>query len=124
MIVRMFRMADDRYELLCLDLPKAERLRALRRSDGEARAVAADFRALGDPTRLTVACALRDGGELCVCDLSWIVERAENLVSHHVRALRAAGLADYRREGKMALYSLTERGRRLLDAIAFQQVAG
>src|SRR5437870_3028532 len=90
MIVRMFRMADDRCELLCLDLPKAERLRALRRSDGEARAVAADFRALGEPTRLTVACALRDGGELCVCDLSWIVERAENLVSHHVRALRAA----------------------------------
>ena len=69
------------------------------------------FRALGDPTRLTIALALRDGGELCVCDLAWIVERAENLVSHHVRALRAAGLADYRRDGKMALYSLTERGR-------------
>ena len=70
------------------------------------------FRALGDPTRLTIALALRDGGELCVCDLAWITERAENLVSHHLRALRAAGLADYRRDGKMALYSLTERGRR------------
>ncbi|MGH7125360.1 MAG: ArsR/SmtB family transcription factor [Stellaceae bacterium] len=75
------------------------------------------FRALGDPTRLTVALALREGGELCVCDLAWIVERAENLVSHHVRSLRSAGLADYRREGKMALYSLTERGRTLLDAL-------
>lgn len=110
-------MADDRCDLLCLDLAKAERLRASRPSEQEARALGADFKALGDPTRLGVALALRDGGELCVCDLSWIVERAENLVSHHVRALRAAGLADYRREGKMALYSLTERGRALLEVL-------
>jgi ArsR family transcriptional regulator, lead/cadmium/zinc/bismuth-responsive transcriptional repressor len=110
-------MAEDRCELLCLDLSKAERLRGLRPSEREARALAADFRALGDATRLTVALALRDGGELCVCDLAWIVERAENLVSHHVRALRAVGVADYRREGKMALYSLTERGRVLLDVL-------
>jgi ArsR family transcriptional regulator, lead/cadmium/zinc/bismuth-responsive transcriptional repressor len=108
-------MAGDRCELLCLDLPKAERLRATRPSEQEARTLAAEFAALGSPTRLTVALALRDGGELCVCDLAWIVERAENLVSHHVRALGAAGLADYRREGKMALYSLTERGRALLE---------
>ena len=114
--------ADDRCELLCLDLSKAERLRASRPSDQEAHELAAGFRALGDSTRLTVALALRDGGELCVCDLSWIVERAENLVSHHVRALRAAGLADYRRDGKMALYSLTERGRGLLEAILGQGV--
>jgi len=110
-------MTDDRCELLCLDLPNAERLRGLRPSEQEARALASDFRALGDATRLTVALALRDGGELCVCDLSWIVERAENLVSHHVRALRAAGLADCRRDGKMALYSLTERGRALLEVL-------
>ena len=116
-------MADDRCELLCLDLPKAERLRASRRSEREARALAGDFKALGDPTRLTVAFALRDGGELCVCDLSRIVERAENLVSHHVRALRAAGLAEYRRDGKMALYSLTERGRALLEAVVGQAVS-
>jgi ArsR family transcriptional regulator, lead/cadmium/zinc/bismuth-responsive transcriptional repressor len=116
-------MADDRCELLCLDLPRAEALRAARPSEREARVLAAGFRALGDPTRLTVALALRDGGELCVCDLAWIVERAENLVSHHVRALRTAGLADYRREGKMALYSLTERGRALAELLVAQAVS-
>ncbi len=115
-------MPGDRCDLLCLDLPRAEVLRASRPSELEARALAQDFRGLADPTRLTIALALRDGGELCVCDLAWIVERAENLVSHHVRALRAAGLADYRRDGKMALYSLTGRGRALLGALAEQAV--
>jgi DNA-binding transcriptional ArsR family regulator len=104
--------------LLCLDLAKAEALRAARPSEREARMLAERYRALGDPTRLMLAVALRDGGELCVCDLAWIAERAENLVSHHLRALRVAGLADYRRDGKMALYSLTVRGRTLLDVVA------
>jgi ArsR family transcriptional regulator, lead/cadmium/zinc/bismuth-responsive transcriptional repressor len=116
-------MSDDRCDLLCLDLPKAEALRASRVSEQEVRSLAQGFRVLGDPTRLTVALALRDGGELCVCDLSWIVERAENLVSHHVRALRTAGLADYRRDGKMALYSLTDRGTALLEAMAGQTLS-
>jgi DNA-binding transcriptional ArsR family regulator len=114
----MSTVDPDRCELLCLDLPKAEALRAVRPSEREARALAAGFRALGDPTRLMLALALREGGELCVCDLAWIAERAENLVSHHLRALRAAGLADYRRDGKMALYSLSEPGRLLLDTVA------
>jgi len=104
--------------LLCLDLAKAEAFRAARPSEREARLLAESYRALGDPTRLMLAVALRGGGELCVCDLAWIAERAENLVSHHLRALRAAGLADYRRDGKMALYSLTARGRALLDVVA------
>lgn len=113
-------MADDHCDLLCIDLPHAEGLRRERLGEGEARALSERFRALADPTRLTIALALRDGGELCVCDLSWIVERAQNLVSHHLRALRAAGLVDYRRDGKMALYSLTEHGSAFLasDAVA------
>ena len=110
-------MPDDRCDLLCLDLPKAEAIRAARLSERQARAFAQGFRALGDPTRLTIALALRAGGELCVCDLAWISERAENLVSHHLRALRTAGLAGCRRDGKMALYSLTERGDVLLDTL-------
>jgi DNA-binding transcriptional ArsR family regulator len=72
---------------------------------------------------LTIAAALRDTPELCVCDLAWIVERAQNLVSHHLRALRAAGLVDYRRDGKMALYSLTGEGRAVLELLAVEDAA-
>ncbi|HEV2819965.1 MAG TPA: metalloregulator ArsR/SmtB family transcription factor, partial [Solirubrobacteraceae bacterium] len=73
--------------------------------------------ALGDPTRLTIALSLREGDELCVCDLAWVTERAQNLVSHHVRALRAAGLVRSRREGRMVMYALTPAGIALLDAL-------
>jgi DNA-binding transcriptional ArsR family regulator len=110
-------MTDDRCDLLCLDLPRAEELRQARLDPQLARHFAAGAKALADPTRLTLAVALRDGGELCVCDLSWIAERAENLVSHHVRALRAAGLVRSRRDGKMVMYDLTDRGRSLVDVV-------
>jgi ArsR family transcriptional regulator, lead/cadmium/zinc/bismuth-responsive transcriptional repressor len=78
--------------------------------------VAGRFRALADPTRLALALALRDGRELCVCDLSWIAERSQNLVSHHMRSLRSEGLVESRREGKMTMYSLTDSGKALVEA--------
>ena len=110
-------MGDETCELLCLDLPRAEALRHARRPLAELVVAAEAAKALADPTRLTVALALRDGGELCVCDLAWVCERSDKLVSHHARVLRAGGLVESRRERKMVLYSLTDRGRRLLDAI-------
>ena len=110
-------MADDRCDFLCLDLPKAERLRAVRLDEPSAQLLAERAKALSDPTRLTLAAALGATDELCVCDLAWVSERAENLVSHHLRALRAAGLVNSRRDGKMVMYSLTDAGRSLLAAV-------
>ena len=110
-------MTDDRCDLLCLDLPRAEALRAAGLDPLAARQAATRAAALGDPTRLTIAVALRDGGELCVCDLAWVAERSENLVGHHLRALRDAGLARSRREHRVVFYSLTEAGRELLRSV-------
>ena len=105
---------DDRCDLLCLDLEKAERLRASALSVEEAERAAAGAKALGDPTRLGLAATLAATDELCVCDLAWVSGRAENLVSHHLRQLRGSGLVTSRRDGKMVLYAVTERGRALL----------
>jgi DNA-binding transcriptional ArsR family regulator len=112
-------VADDRCDLLCLDLPKAEQLRAERMAESEARLLAERAKALGDPTRLTLAAALAGTDELCVCDLAWVAERAENLVSHHLRALRSAGLVTSRRDGRMVLYSLAPAGHALLAALDY-----
>ncbi len=110
-------MADDRCDLLCLDLPLAEALRSSRLEPQVAREAARRAAALGDPTRLALAAALQSGGELCVCDLAWVVERSENLVSHHLRALRDAGVAASRREHKVVFYSLTADGRELVRSV-------
>jgi len=112
------RVSEDRCELLCLDLPKAEALRAERLTEDAARLVADRAKALADPTRLTLAAALAATDELCVCDLAWIAERSENLVSHHLRTLRGAGLVSSRRDGKMVMYAVTDTGRALLAAVA------
>lgn len=96
--------------------PALPTLRGQQRLRGALQPLAILTSALGDPTRLTLALALREGGELCVCDLAWIAGRAENLAGHHLRALRTAGLARSRRDGKIVFYSLTDRGRTLLDA--------
>jgi len=108
---------EDRCDLLCVDAPKAEAIRRALLPSDEALEAAARARALSDPTRLTLAAALREGGELCVCDLSWISERKQALVSHHLRTLRSEGLVRSRRDGKLVMYSLTEDGRSLLNAV-------
>lgn len=115
---------DETCELLCLDVPKAEALRRGLPGLDALHAAAERARALSDPTRLRLALALRDGGELCVCDLAWISERQDKLVSHHLRQLRAAGLARSRKDGRMVLYALTGSGRALLDAVTAPQPAG
>jgi ArsR family transcriptional regulator, lead/cadmium/zinc/bismuth-responsive transcriptional repressor len=115
-------VADDLCDLLCLDLEKAEALRARRLDPSRAELLAGQAKALADPTRLMLAAALAEGGELCVCDLAWVLERPENLVSHHLRALRAAGLVTSRRDGKMVMYTLTARGRELLGVTLAQKV--
>ncbi|MTD47512.1 metalloregulator ArsR/SmtB family transcription factor [Conexibacter sp. W3-3-2] len=108
---------SDSCDLLCLDLERAEALRATRPTADDAESAAERAKGLADPTRLLIASALRDAdGELCVCDLAWIVERSDTLVSHHVRSLKAAKLVSSRRDGKMVMYSLTAVGRALLDA--------
>jgi DNA-binding transcriptional ArsR family regulator len=110
-------MADDRCDLLCLDLPRAEALRSTLLDVDAAERAAVRAGALSDANRLTLATVLRDGGELCVCDLAWIVGRAPNLVSHHLRVLRRAGVVHSRRDGKMVMYTVTDAGRALLAAV-------
>jgi ArsR family transcriptional regulator, lead/cadmium/zinc/bismuth-responsive transcriptional repressor len=114
---------DHHCDVLCLDVPRAEELRRRLLSPEAAEIAAARARALADPTRLSLAVSLRNGDELCVCDLAWISGRAHNLVSHHLRALRQEGLATSRREGKVVFYSLTPAGAELLECVLAPQLS-
>jgi ArsR family transcriptional regulator len=73
-----------------------------------ARAVAAlRFRALGDETRLRLL-EILTGGEQCVSDLMDALGLGQSLVSHHLRALREAGLVTVRRDGRRIHYAISE----------------
>ena len=73
-----------------------------------ARAVAAlRFRALGDETRLRVLETLTTG-ERCVGDIMDALGLGQSLVSHHLRALREAGLVVVRRDGRRMHYAISE----------------
>lgn len=123
--VRVFVVsADEQCELLAIDLAVAERLRQGLPSVEDLDRTAARMRGLSDPTRLRLAIALRAGGELCVCDLAWLAERQDKIVSHHLRLLRTAGLVRSRKDGRMVLYSLTDLGTQLLhDVLAHEATA-
>lgn len=110
-------MTDESCDLLCLDAPRAEAIREKLLDEDIAEGAAERAKALSDPTRLTLAAALREGEELCVCDLAWISERSQGLVSHHLRVLRSHGLVRSRRDGKLVMYSLTDEGAPLLSAV-------
>ena len=71
---------------------------------------------LADDTRFRVLYALSQS-ELCVCDVAAIIESTTAVASYHLRLLYRAGLAKYRRKGKLVYYDLADPGiRPLLDA--------
>lgn len=67
------------------------------------------FSALGDRMRLKILYALKDGEELCVCDVAHVLSTSVSAASHHLRKLRDLRLLKYRNDGKMAYYSLRDQ---------------
>jgi DNA-binding transcriptional ArsR family regulator len=111
------RSPDPAGPPLCLTTEEAARLRAAQPSPAVIGAAAGRAAALGDPTRLALAVILAGARELCVADIAFLSGRAQNLVSHHLRVLRAQGLVRVRRDGKLALYGVTDEGRALLREV-------
>jgi ArsR family transcriptional regulator len=60
---------------------------------------------LAEPNRLRILILLTQG-ELCVCDIEAALGLQQNLVSHHLQALKRAGLLRDRREGKWIYYRI------------------
>lgn len=109
---------DETCELLAIDAQKAEALRRGLPDLDELQRAADGAKALSDPTRLALAVSLRDADRACcVCDMAYIVSRQDKLVSHHLRQLRSAGLVHSRKDGRMVLYEMTERGHALLASV-------
>jgi ArsR family transcriptional regulator len=64
------------------------------------------FKALSDPTRLRCVALLTRHDELCVCELTHALALPQPKVSHHLAALRKAGIVADRKEGLWIYYRL------------------
>jgi len=65
------------------------------------------FKALGDPTRLKIIYALMQE-ELCVHDLTVVLDMGQSAVSHQLRVLRDLRIVKRRKVGKTVYYSLDD----------------
>ena len=74
--------------------------------EGEADLLAAQFKALADPARVTILNRLAAADEVCVCDFVSALDLAQPTVSHHLKVLRDAGLVESSRRGTWAFYRL------------------
>lgn len=96
---------------ICDVYAKDERL--IRRVKGRvattevARCVAATFRLLGHATRVRIVDALLQS-EMCVCDLSVLLDMKISTVSHQLALLKQHNIVKGRRDGKMIHYSLDD----------------
>jgi ArsR family transcriptional regulator len=72
----------------------------------QAVALAAMFKALGDPVRLRLLSliASHPGGQACVCEISSSFDVSQPTISHHLKILRSAGLLDSERRGTWVYY--------------------
>lgn len=76
--------------------------------DRDAERLAAQLKALADPTRLKLVSMLATSptGELCACDLPQALGKAQPTISHHLRQLTDVGLIERERRGKWAWFTL------------------
>jgi DNA-binding transcriptional ArsR family regulator len=74
------------------------------------------FKALADPTRLRIMLLLRRR-DLCVCELMYILRMEQSRVSHHMRVLRDAGIAEDVREGRWIIYRIAAASGGLVEQL-------
>ena len=65
------------------------------------------FKVFSDSTRLKIIAVLLEG-ELCVCDLAYLINSTQSAVSHQLRILKSAKLVKYRKAGKEVYYSVAD----------------
>jgi ArsR family transcriptional regulator len=87
--------------------------------EASAAGLAQVFKALGDPVRLRLVSLIgaRQGGEVCVCDLTSAFDLTQPTISHHLKVLREAGLIDSERRGTWVYYRLVPAALERMAAV-------
>ncbi len=79
------------------------------------------FKVFGDSTRIRILYALMES-ELCVSDLSAVLNMNQSAISHQLRILKDAKLVKFKREGKVIIYSLDDEHVKTLLSVGMSHV--
>lgn len=79
------------------------------------------FKILGDSTRLQILVALEQS-ELCVSELSHLLNMTISAISHQLKSLKNAKLVKLRKEGKTVFYSLDDDHINKLLKVSFEHI--
>jgi len=72
--------------------------------------------AISSETRIRILATI-EKGEICACKLPAIVKKTQPAVSQHLTVLKESKLVKSRRDGAKMLYSLTEKGKQVINDI-------
>jgi len=74
------------------------------------------FKALSESIRLRIVVLLTKG-ELCVCDLTEVLNLPQSTISRHMSRLKTAGIIENRREGRWIHYQLNDSDNKLINSL-------
>ena len=107
----------DTCEIYCYDEEKVNRIQDNLQTV-DISSVAQILKAIADKNRVKITDALCQDDELCVCDIANIIGVTVANASHHLRTLHKQGIVKFRKEGKLAFYSLDDEHIRQIMMIA------
>ena len=107
----------DTCEIYCYDEEKINRIQDNLQTV-DISSVAQILKAIADKNRVKITYALCQDDELCVCDIANIIGVTVANASHHLRTLHKQGIVKFRKEGKLAFYSLDDEHIRQIMMIA------
>ncbi|TDF95114.1 ArsR/SmtB family transcription factor [Paenibacillus piri] len=103
----MEKVLQDQCDETCVGTSNVVTLKQNLIAENTAASLADIFKALGDPTRVKIIYTLLQH-ELCVHDLTEILEMGQSAVSHQLRYLRNLRIVKRRKAGKTVFYSLDD----------------
>ncbi|MCD2139007.1 ArsR/SmtB family transcription factor [Salinicoccus halitifaciens] len=108
---------EETCEIFCYDEEKVDRVQEDLQTVDIA-GVSQMLKAIADVNRAKITYALCREEELCVCDIANILGVTIANASHHLRTLYKQGVVTFRKEGKLAFYSIEDQHIKQIMMIA------
>lgn len=74
------------------------------------------LKVVSEESRLKLLCILQKGTH-CVCEIMEHVALSQSLISHHLKDLKNAGIVKDEKRGLRVYYSLTEKGKKIINSL-------